>query len=86
MSDAPRSGGLFTVFFEMDPLLSDPKFPLDSSCPLSQNAKCERDRRRKGTEVYYRLKTPCILKFFACVEETIQGQVAEHRRLARKIR
>ncbi len=40
---------------------------------------------RKGTQVYYRLKTPCILKFFTCVEETIKGQVEEKKRLSRKI-
>ena len=40
---------------------------------------------RRGTQVYYRLRTPCILKFFTCVEDTIQRQSAAQSRLARRI-
>ena len=29
--------------------------------------------RKEGLQVYYRLKTPCILRFFECVESVQRG-------------
>lgn len=29
---------------------------------------------RRGKEVYYSLKTPCILKFFDCIEAVVAGK------------
>lgn len=33
---------------------------------------------KRGKQVYYRLKVPCILNFMPCVEEVIQASVQTH--------
>ncbi len=33
---------------------------------------------KRGKQVYYRLKVPCILNFMPCVEEVIQAAVQTH--------
>ena len=33
--------------------------------------------RKDGLMVYYRLRTPCILNFFACVEGVLRERLAE---------
>lgn len=33
--------------------------------------------RRQGLWVYYRLKTPCILRFFDCIDVVVDASVAE---------
>lgn len=33
---------------------------------------------KRGKQVYYRLKVPCILNFIPCVEEVIQASVQTH--------
>ena len=35
--------------------------------------------RREGLSVYYRLKMPCALNFFQCVQEIIENQLSERR-------
>jgi len=37
--------------------------------------------RKEGLKVIYRLKTPCILKFFSCVSRVLKQQVKENERL-----
>lgn len=32
------------------------------------------DSQKKGKQVYYRLKVPCILQFMGCVEAVIESQ------------
>jgi DNA-binding transcriptional ArsR family regulator len=39
-----------------------------------------RDEKR-GANVYYFLKVPCVLNFFSCVESVIRSSVDEHRSL-----
>jgi DNA-binding transcriptional ArsR family regulator len=36
-----------------------------------------RDEKR-GLQVWYRLRVPCILNFFGCVEKVIESQAKEH--------
>jgi ArsR family transcriptional regulator len=38
---------------------------------------------KRGLQVWYSLKCPCILNFFGCVEETIRQGAREHMELAR---
>jgi ArsR family transcriptional regulator len=38
---------------------------------------------RRGTEVYYRLRIPCVLRFFGCIEAVIRETAREQLRLAR---
>ena len=33
---------------------------------------------KRGKQVYYRLKVPCILNFMPCVEEVIQASILTH--------
>jgi len=40
---------------------------------LKQAGIVEDDKR--GKQVYYRLKVPCVLKFMSCVEAVIESQV-----------
>lgn len=39
--------------------------------------------RREGTNVYYRLRVPCVLRFFSCVEAVLAADAKERVRLAR---
>jgi ArsR family transcriptional regulator len=32
---------------------------------------------KRGTQVYYRLKTPCIMNFFGCLESVIKSNIEE---------
>lgn len=43
---------------------------------ILKNAGIVRDEKR-GTQVYYRLRCPCVLSFIACVEEVIQKNARE---------
>lgn len=35
------------------------------------------DDEKRGKQVYYRLKVPCILNYMSCVEAVIKGQAEE---------
>ncbi len=37
--------------------------------------------RKEGLKVIYKLKTPCILDFFACVSRVLKQQVKDNKRL-----
>jgi len=32
---------------------------------------------RRGNQVFYRLRVPCILEFFRCVESVVEGNTEE---------
>ncbi len=36
---------------------------------------------KRGKQVYYRLKVPCVLKFMSCVEAVIESKVKEQAAL-----
>mgnify|MGYP001563431569 CR=1 FL=1 len=36
---------------------------------------------KRGMQVYYRLKTPCVLRFFDCIGEVIQHSAREQNEL-----
>ena len=36
---------------------------------------------KRGKQVYYKLKVPCILKYMSCVEKVIKAQAEEHANL-----
>lgn len=33
---------------------------------------------KRGNQVFYRLRVPCILNFFGCVESVLESQLREH--------
>jgi len=37
---------------------------------------------KRGSQVYYRLKTPCVMRFFACVGEVLKHNAKEQTALA----
>jgi len=39
------------------------------------------DTDKRGTQVYYRLATPCVLNFFGCVETVLRGNVENQLRV-----
>ncbi|MCP4704519.1 MAG: winged helix-turn-helix transcriptional regulator [candidate division Zixibacteria bacterium] len=39
--------------------------------------------KKKGTQVYYHLKMPCMLNFFGCVESVIKSTANEQLKLIR---
>ncbi len=41
--------------------------------------------RKEGANVYYKLRVPCVLGFFGCVEAVISADAKERTRLAREI-
>jgi ArsR family transcriptional regulator len=44
-----------------------------------KNAGIVQDEKR-GVQVFYRLKVPCVLRFFSCVEAVLENQAREARR------
>ncbi len=36
---------------------------------------------KRGKQVYYKLKVPCILKYMPCIEAVIKNKAAEHAAL-----
>jgi DNA-binding transcriptional ArsR family regulator len=36
---------------------------------------------KRGKQVYYRLKVPCVIKFMSCVEAVIESQAKEQSAL-----
>lgn len=46
-----------------------------------KNAGIVSDEKR-GSQVFYSLRVPCILNFFGCVEAVLQANAAEHSALA----
>ncbi len=49
---------------------------------ILKNANIVRDEKR-GLNVYYRLKLPCVLKFFDCVESVIREAAKEQLELTK---
>jgi DNA-binding transcriptional ArsR family regulator len=45
-----------------------------------KNAGIVEDDKR-GVQVFYRLKVPCVLNFFSCVEAVLENQAREARRI-----
>ena len=48
---------------------------------LLRNAGIVEDDKR-GVQVFYRLKVPCVLNFFGCIEAVLQNQAREARKVA----
>lgn len=40
--------------------------------------------RKEGLKVFYRLRVPCVLRFFDCVEAVMRANTAEAARATRK--
>ncbi|MFH1724922.1 MAG: metalloregulator ArsR/SmtB family transcription factor [Elusimicrobiota bacterium] len=49
---------------------------------ILKNAGIAKDEKR-GTQVYYRLQTPCVTKFFSCVEGVLKSRARRQLLLTR---
>ena len=38
---------------------------------------------KRGLQVYYKLKCPCVLNFFGCIESVLESNVREHAKLVK---
>ena len=50
---------------------------------LMRNAGLVTDRRQ-GLQVFYRLRTPCILRFFDCIDAVLRANAADSERALRR--
>lgn len=41
--------------------------------------------RRDGSSIYYKLRVPCVLRLFDCVEAVLEVDAKERTRLARRL-
>ncbi len=39
------------------------------------------DSEKRGAQVFYRLRVPCVVKFFECVESVLKKRLDEHQRI-----
>lgn len=39
------------------------------------------ESRKDGLKVFYRLKTPCVMKFLACLKECFKEQLVEQQKM-----
>ena len=42
--------------------------------------------RKEGLKVFYRIKTPCVLKFLDCLKDCLKEQVDEQQQLLESLR
>jgi ArsR family transcriptional regulator len=42
--------------------------------------------RKEGLKVFYKIKTPCILKFLECLKDCLKEQMAEQQKLLESMR
>jgi ArsR family transcriptional regulator len=68
---------------EMQALVGSDMSTVSKHLSVLRNAGLIADEKR-GTNVYYRLLVPCILKSLDCVETVLQKQAQKHRVLAGK--
>jgi DNA-binding transcriptional ArsR family regulator len=40
---------------------------------------------KRGNQVYYRLRVPCVLNFFGCIESVLEAQLREQTALLNQI-
>lgn len=51
---------------------------------LLKNAGIVQDEKR-GVQVYYRLRCPCVVDFFECAEKVLMATAKEHARLLGRV-
>lgn len=64
---------------ELTEMIGDDISTVSKHLSVLKNAGIIADDKR-GNQVFYRLRVPCIPDFFRCVESVIQGSVDESRK------
>lgn len=62
---------------ELTEMVGDDVSTISKHLAVLRNAGIVRDERR-GAQVFYSLKVPCILNFFGCVEQVLRTTADEH--------
>lgn len=65
---------------ELTEMVDDDVSTISKHPAVLRNAGIVRDERR-GAQVFYYLKVPCILNFFGCVEQVLRTTADEHLRV-----
>jgi len=68
---------------ELTEMIGDDMSTVSKHLSVLKNAGIIADDKR-GNQVFYRLKVPCIMDFFRCVESVIQGRGVESPKCACK--
>jgi ArsR family transcriptional regulator len=67
---------------ELTAMIGDDISTVSKHLTVLKNAGLVEDEKR-GQQVFYSLRVPCILNFFGCVEAVLQANATEHGALAR---
>ncbi len=63
--------------FELTQMIGADMSTVSKHLSVLKGAGIVQDEKR-GTKIYYKLKVPCILNFFHCVEEVMKTNAKEH--------
>jgi len=74
MLDALREGERYVC--ELQRIVGTDMSTVSRHLALMKSAGLVADRKQ-GLQVFYRLRTPCVLEVFACVEGVLQADAAE---------
>ncbi len=66
---------------ELTAMIGDDISTVSKHLSVLKNAGIIADTRR-GNQVFYRLRVPCIVDFFRCVESVVEGKAEEAPRCA----
>ena len=67
---------------ELTGMIGDDMSTVSKHLSILKNAGIVADEKR-GTQVYYSLRVPCVLKFFSCVESILKNAAKEQVALAK---
>ncbi|HHN47013.1 MAG TPA: ArsR family transcriptional regulator [Planctomycetes bacterium] len=67
---------------ELTRMVGDDMSTVSKHLSVLKNAGIVTDDKR-GTQVFYSLRVPCVLKFFSCVESVLKTNAREQAALAR---
>ena len=67
---------------ELTEMVGDDISTVSRHLSVLQNAGIVWDEKR-GTQVFYSLRVPCVLRFFSCVESVLKTNAKEHATLAK---
>lgn len=67
---------------ELTDMVGDDISTISKHLSILKNAGIVADEKR-GTQVFYTLRVPCVLNFFSCVESVLKTNAKEQAALAR---
>jgi ArsR family transcriptional regulator len=67
---------------ELTEMVGDDMSTISKHLSILKNAGIVADEKR-GTQVFYSLRVPCVLKFFSCVESVLKTNAREQAALAK---